>query len=173
MPKLVNISESITVNADLGIFAKALPTANAVGSIKNAFFELRYGVDDLVDDLHCTIVYAKSCKIGSRIPFIDKHTRISAYGYKLEFWEGHDFEGYIVLHLRSDDLTALNKKFVDGGFKPTFNEYKPHITLAHPVSKDALKKLTGIMDRLNTQLENDDLPIQMYYGGYVFVEPDS
>jgi hypothetical protein len=64
----------------------------------------------------------------------------NADAIKIDWWEGHDKQGYLVLQLESKGLSVEHKRFVEAGCTETFDEYKPHITLAHPYAIDTKEK---------------------------------
>lgn len=70
-------------------------------------------------------------------------------GNKLVYWTGHNGKTYLVLELESEDLQELHQKWVDLGFKHSFPEYRPHMTLMKnfdPEGKDDLiEKINGFL----------------------------
>ena len=73
-------------------------------------------------DLHCTVMYSKK-----RVPLscIDENKKmpdpkfIQSVGVKkIEFWEGHDGDGYLVMILNPDNIKHLHEKWKRCGAEP-------------------------------------------------------
>jgi hypothetical protein len=96
---------------------------------------------------------------------VDRDERYQATSHGLDWWEGHDKNGYLVLRLTSPSLNRLNKRFTDAGLVPTFPDYKAHMTLLTPCK---VKPITMAMDI--EQLQKDPLEIELYYGGYTIMD---
>lgn len=84
-------------------------------------------------DLHCTLMYSPDhsphtvdvCNVLNRPPF-----EYTAWSINLDFWEGHDNKGYLVLKLLCPDLVDRHGEYRAIGARPTFDDYTPHITIA-------------------------------------------
>lgn len=95
----------------------------------------------VASDTHITVVYSDKNPISfeKALELIGNDTE--GYPYEcilgeLEVVVGHDNASYLIMNVTSDQLVRLNKKWVDIGFTPkTFPEYKPHITIHHPLLK--------------------------------------
>lgn len=161
-----NLSEAV-VDCPNGIFVKVLPTYNAFNKISGNFWELEH-IQPLVEDMHCTVIYSKTAGKDIKLPAIDKHARFKALCKEVVFWPGHDDEGYVVCLLESEDLQALHKQFRDAGLEPTFPDYKPHVSMLHPV-KDG-EDLQRYMRYTNQMLKNRKPELTFYYGGYVIMD---
>lgn len=88
---------------------------------------------DQVEDLHSTIVYARGC-----FPK-DPTTSSSVFGAminQLQYWDGHDNEGYLVIILDSPQLVARNRYWAAQGLEHSFEDYTPHVTLATGIDKN-------------------------------------
>jgi hypothetical protein len=152
-----------------GIFVKVLPTIQSIVEIKRRFQQLE-SRQSMLDDLHATLMYSKTSINNIILPHVDKNARFNAEGTSLEFWPGHDNEGYVVMKLSSPDLVTLNSKFRDAGLVGTFPNYSPHVSLLHPVQNAEYYK--NIIEQLNAQLASNPINLQFYYGGYVLLEPE-
>jgi hypothetical protein len=163
------INEAVA-NLPAGLFAKVIPTAETTSMLVSRFQNLK-SIEEksFMDDLHCTVIYSKTAAKNINIPTVDRTDRFSGIGYQLEFFEGHDKLGYIVLKINSISLRKLNKRFVDAGLEATFKDYTPHVTLVHPVPNFDLYKER--VDQINKELETDPLLVlTFYYGGYVILD---
>ncbi len=152
-----------TVPLPAGIFVKVNPTTESILKLKERLAPL-----ELAEDLHCTLIYSKTVADSVDIPMVDKHDRFNATTSQLDFWDGHDKEGYIVLKLKSDDLQRLHKRFRKKGIEPTFDDYNPHITIVHPV--EDYSKYSGSVEILNSQLKKKPVSLEFYYGGYTIMD---
>lgn len=161
----LTITEAV-VDAPHGIFAKVLPTTETVKTLTEVFSML-----PIVDDLHATLMFSKTPARSVDLPDIDKHTRYMARALELLHWPGHDKEGYIVLALASDALQEAHKLFRNAGLEPTFPDYKPHVTMVHPVPNFESHKAS--FDHYNALLKEKPMNLEFYYGGYVLMEPES
>lgn len=151
------------VDCPQGIFAKVLLTTDSTNALTAFFANL-----PLVDDLHATLIYSKTPAKQADLPNIDKATRYKAKATELLHWPGHDNEGYIVLKLESEELHDAHQLFRNAGLTPTFPDYKPHITLVHPVPN--FQSHQASFDHYNMILRAKPLELDMYYGGYVIQE---
>lgn len=107
-------------------------------------------IPQIDDGSHCTITYSPNRFEGNidDLPHSDHSVLIPAEIHDLEFWEGHDNQGYLVCHLRSDHLHELNGAVVK--FAPsTYPEYKPHLTL---VKGEVARKAQKHLDKLRKKL---------------------
>lgn len=101
------------------------------------------GKDD-VEDLHSTIMYAKGA-FPESIP-LQKGKRFGAKIIGIEFWDGHDNDGYVVAILDSPDLVNRNKEWAATGLKHSFDDYSPHVTLFDKLSKtdELVQKINAV-----------------------------
>ncbi len=152
-----------------GIYIKVTPTTDSVIAIKRAFAKLENNGQTLLDDLHCTVMTARPSQpdVSVFVPSIDKDRRFYARVSHLEYWPGNSENGYIVCVLDSPDLDYLQQQFREGGLVPTFEDYKPHVSLMHPVNNP--DDMYPIIQEINDSLDNDNY-LEFYYGGYVLLD---
>lgn len=81
---------------------------------------------EIEQEPHCTAIYSRE-----PIPYTATNSIYHTEIVDVEWWDGHDNRGYVVATLKSDDITALNKKLVDLGGINSFPKYRPHLTLIH------------------------------------------
>jgi hypothetical protein len=165
------LSECVTINAPNGIFIKVTPTNNTIRKLCGYFYQFEE-IIPLLDDFHCTLLYSNTPAYNIDLPYISSDERFSAIGTGLSHWAGQEGKGYIVLNLVSPELAALNKKFSDAGFKGTFPDYHPHVSLIHPVPD--FEKIKPIFDSINEALQSKNPPLSLsfYYGGYTIADPE-
>jgi hypothetical protein len=161
LTKVFSLKEQVQVDCPGGFFVKALPTTESAVLLASYFRVL----DPLQIDLHATVLYTKQTAVDVILPKIDKHSRYSAIGKELLYWESND--GNIVLKLDSPDLVALHQQFKDAGLVPSFPEYIPHVTLIHPCEYNHYQHL---MNDLSSRLSSAPLSLEFYYGGYTIME---
>ena len=84
--------------------------------------------------LHCTIMYSQAAlrvspqrALATNLPMQKAFFEARVVG--IDWWEGHDKEGYLVAKLVSSQLQARHKVWQMLGAVPTFSPYSPHITL--------------------------------------------
>ena len=124
-----------------GTYVCALPDKDAVATLLRIGDYLGIKVDS--SELHCTLSYAKGCfPKGAKT---SKSRQFTAVVKGLEFWDGHDNDGYLVVLLESPSLTQRNQYWAAHGLKHSFDDYSPHVTL---VSKlDKTPELITLMDK--------------------------
>lgn len=98
------------------------------------------GVDKFDDGLHCTIMYSskRKCSPGLAdhvLPALVATAPIVA----LDYWDGHDDEGYIVAKLDSPLMNERNAFWTNKGLQHSFPDYTAHVTLLHGEPAKALK----------------------------------
>jgi len=105
-------------------------------AIDSFFVELNLTKKEILD-LHCTVMYSKE-DVGApeaieNIVYPNFRQKVAAVN--VDWWEGHDKEGYLVLQLDPTDLVSLHDKWKLLGAQPTFDEYKPHVTMRTGISE--------------------------------------
>lgn len=154
------IAKAAEVAAPHGVFVRAICTTGTVAMLTELFGT------DIQDDLHCTIIYSKeACTF--RPPEVPRSTRLRAEATGVAWWDGHDRDGYLVLELRSSDLTALHRELREQGVVPTFEEYHPHVTLRTPCPRESVD-----VDRLSALVAELAPELEFYYGEYVLLEAE-
>lgn len=94
-------------------------------------------IHGLDDDLHCTVMYCKENTPEREQAVQFSRETYTADAIKLDWWEGHDKQGYLVLQLKSPELSQEHERLVKLGCEATFDDYKPHITICHPFKIDS------------------------------------
>ena len=110
-----------------------------------------------ISEFHCTIMYSKKdaphsiriTKFLNSGPFTFK-----AWSDQVDYWEGHDKAGYLVLKLTSRDLDMRHEQYQDLGCKHSFPEYEAHITLADNVTSKPknLAKINQMLKSLKFEI---------------------
>jgi hypothetical protein len=83
-------------------------------------------------DMHCTVMFAPTSILTAeqQLAILQKAGSFKAVSKQLTCWHGGDGDSYIVLELDCPELQEfhgwLRSEF---GMEPTFDDYKPHITL--------------------------------------------
>lgn len=111
-----------------GIYCSVIPYKDTVEWLKT----LQPVENDC--NLHCTVMYSKDmvdnhATVFSRLGLGPEDVFV-AKPKAVEFWNGHDGRGVIVLTLDSRDLEEAHERVRQFGVKPTFDPYVPHVTLA-------------------------------------------
>jgi hypothetical protein len=118
-------------------------------------------IEDLDKNLHCTIMYSPdkviSIKEAATFPRLTYKARVSNFTW----WLGHDKEGYLVAELVCPALKHSHDVLIDVGAKSTFDEYKPHITVKHPLKFNADIFRKNTLDDLNDKLKKNPLVLQL------------
>jgi hypothetical protein len=115
-----------------GIYISVTPTAQSVAKIMAWAKALGLPLSaSEQEELHCTVIYSKT--VPSRLRPLDSEARYPAQVIGIEYWDGHDAAGYIVLKMNSPALQNLNKIWIDDGCTSAFNPYQPHVTIKKDV----------------------------------------
>lgn len=77
------------------------------------------------DEIHCTVVYSPDA-VPHSIPV---HPNMPIHATIIGFDLFGPEKDCLVALLDSPDLQDINKRFVENGAVPTYQEYRPHITL--------------------------------------------
>jgi 2'-5' RNA ligase len=111
------------------------------------------------DDLHCTLMYSreKAPEPAKANKLLLQSANYAALPYELEYWDGHDSAGYIVLKMKSDTLADRHEAWKSAGCEHSFPDYVPHITVAKDLQKES--NVTEAIAKINGLLANYDRPI--------------
>lgn len=123
----ISISTNTGYTGEHGLYSAVEPTPESVEAITK-LCKLA-GFEGLEDDLHCTLMYSPDATIPEDVALKYSQEDYIADVKGFNWWAGHDNDGYLVLELDSAELSAENNRFRAAGAKPTFEEYRPHITL--------------------------------------------
>ena len=145
-----------------GLYVSRVPDLLSVDKLVNLvhMFKLCTMEDKDINELHCTIMYSPNpVKTEAKEDMSPVLLPCSAWVLRLEFWPGHDDEGYLVACLESDVLQTLHRLWRLRGGVPTFPDYKPHVTLKTPFEE--YRGLTGRLKDVNRHLEQEPLLIRL------------
>lgn len=152
----------VLVEAPNGIFSRAIPVLDSTVRLADKFKD---APGEHVDDLHCTIMYSKT-NFNGYLPYsiFDKDKRYSAYPEHVTYWPGDKGDGYLVLEINSPDLLMAHTQWRIYGLEPSYEVYKAHVTLSHPVDEEQARRycLKANSDPLLFLYE-----LKFYNGGYV------
>ena len=109
------------------------------------------GVETDPGKLHCTVMYSEAAP--KRKPGCNPNRIRKATISQITHWDGHDDKGYLVALLDSPDLQEEHARLRTLGCKPTFDEYKPHITLFAGIKMTP--ELQATIDSLHGVLPDD------------------
>ena len=91
------------------------------------------GMTDIIDDMHITIIYDKSNPDLSPPPvkeeYLAKVSGVARMGDVGSEWEA------ITLHLHSPDMATLHERLIETGYKHSYNEFVPHLSIKYKPSK--------------------------------------
>lgn len=113
-----------------GAYVSVMPDAQGLQTLANIAVAL--GVVSDPDEMHCTLSYAKGCTTKA---VANPNLRFGAKIKGIEYWDGHDNDGYLVVMLYSSDLKNRNRYWTARGLKHSFQDYTPHTTLVSKIEK--------------------------------------
>lgn len=115
-----------------GAYVSVRPTAASATLLSRVATQL--GLTPSVSDVfkyHCTVMWSettpKVCEPNNCLKF-------SSVLKGIEYWLGHDSDGYIVVTLDSNDLIKRHDYWKSLGARHSFDEYVPHTTLVNKLS---------------------------------------
>lgn len=117
-------------------YACALPDRESWRAALEAVLATRPPFDpaELRDHAHVTLVYSRTAGADpARLRLPEQGMRIEAHVCGLEYWDGHNDTGYVVLKLESQGLQDLHERFKAAGAEHSFPDYSPHMTVAAKV----------------------------------------
>jgi len=144
-----------------GFYSCCKPTEESIQILQNLSKEL-----DLPDidgkDFHCTLMYSPS--VPKKVLRFNKPYH--AFLGNLELMVGHDDKEYLIANLDCELMRSHHQHYRNAGCKPTFEDYKPHVTLwkfreGKPTDKQK-SSITEINARINRLKESD--PIRLQFG---------
>lgn len=132
-----------------GTYVCVLPDARA--KLNLGYIAKALGVplhDDDFEELHSTVMYSKGH--FARDLSIKADQKFVAFVKGIEFWDGHDGDGYLVVTLDSPDLQALHTEWAARGLVHSFPDYSPHVTLKAKLSDSVSlqKKMTRVISKV-------------------------
>ncbi|PPD55550.1 MAG: hypothetical protein CTY12_00810 [Methylotenera sp.] len=117
--------------------------SSSVDKIKALCKEI--GVNGIISKLHITVIYDRSNpNISMKLDNTKKYKAtvdgVKCLGEPDSKWYA------IALELTSPEITAVHKKYIDAGFKHSYPNFIPHLSLKYQPSKEEIEL---IKDNLN------------------------
>ena len=114
--------------------------------------------DTLRDEAHVTLVYSRSAQVDVGVlntgMLAIQMPCVSARVVSVEYWEGHDKDGYAVLKLDSREAALLNRAFQSAGAKHSFDDYQAHMTICGKVGPQTAE-VSEWLRRINKYLDGN------------------
>lgn len=100
----------------------------------------------LPDEYHLTVMWSKVCPAD---PGLSPGKVYLATLDRLDYWVGHDNDGYLGAVLKSPAIQSLHQSWTDRGAEHSFPDLKIHVTLADKFRPTAelLRKIKGLSKR--------------------------
>ena len=118
--------------------------------------------DTLRKEAHVTIVYSRKAQVDTAALNAGilgvKFPCVSGYVTSVEYWEGHDKDGYAVLKLDCKGAAELNKAFQAAGAKHSFDDYQAHMTICGKVGPQTAE-VSEWLQRINRYLDGNRFEI--------------
>jgi hypothetical protein len=149
IPRASSISRTFRpYTGEVGCFVSVEPDVDTRMKLNDWANRLGFDLDPLEDArLHCTVMHSKE---GAPLSYsVDPSVRYTARLKGFEFWEGHDYAGYLVATLQSTDLIQRHHYWVAAGADHRFGAYQPHVTLKRFIrATDAMyQRMRKLADR--------------------------
>lgn len=118
-----------------GIYVSVIPDNTSKTHIGEYVKSLSppFPLDIFDDEAHMTVMYSRTAGIDVNKLEIPKD--IVALPLKFEYWDGHDGDGYLVLSMISKPASELHDHILSLGAEHSFEDYSPHMTIIHGISK--------------------------------------
>lgn len=112
--------------------------------IKKVLKEL--GINDIIDDLHITVIYDVS---NPNIDLdIDESEEYEASISDIKMLGEPGTKWYaIALTLESPDIVNVHKKYIDAGFKHSYPNFIPHLSLKYKPSEENIETIKDNFDK--------------------------
>jgi hypothetical protein len=90
----------------------------------------------LRDEAHVTLIYSRKAGLDpSKVrPVLGPH--IVAWITGVEYWEGHDKDGYAVFKLESPEADAANRMLAAAGAQHSFDKFQAHLSICSKVGPE-------------------------------------
>lgn len=149
---------------DNGIYVSRIPEPLSVQRLVDFVHEhaLCRMSDKDIDELHCTIMFSPAGIVNEESKDNDLNAvpfTVAARVVRFEFWPGRDEDGYLVALLQSPALESIHKLWRLRGCIPTFEEFKPHITIQTPF--DEYRELGWRLKSANNELVYNPMLIRL------------
>jgi hypothetical protein len=99
-------------------------------NLKN-FFRNEIGINDIIEDLHVTVMYSPETLFYEEVDLGIKGELITFDNWSYELF-GKE-KDVLVIHFESELLSKTHEFLKGMGMRSTFPEYKPHMTIAEDV----------------------------------------
>ena len=115
---------------------------------------------DLPESAHCTVMYSREKTLPKRRVFDRNLGReFKAKATRVNWWEGHDKAGYLVLECDSPDLQEEHQNLLAGGCEHSFPDYLPHVTLCSPFKFNSEEHQKSVLRLANLSLRRNPLSL--------------
>ena len=118
--------------------------------------------DTLRNEAHVTLVYSRKAGVDRSALDLNgmavRHPRPSARVVSVEYWEGHDKDGYAVLKLDSPEAAALNREIQAAGAKHSFDDFQAHMTICGKVGPQTAE-VSAWLQRINRFLDSQTVTL--------------
>lgn len=115
-----------------GAYVSVRPTAASTTLLSRIATQL--GLTPSVSDVfkyHCTVMWSETTP---KVCAPNNCLKFSAKLKGIEYWLGHDSDGYVVVTLDSEDLDRRHAYWRSLGATHSFEDYSPHSTVASKLS---------------------------------------
>jgi len=154
------------VNSDVvdNVYAAIYPAPNQLGKILKplALSKPPFDCEEILSKAHVTVIYSKEAGVNTDLLVRESIIQQETYRARVDgvqYWEGHDKVGYVVLKLHSDDANALNKALIDCGAKHSFDEYAAHMTVCNKAGAKTAE-LESWLEAFNEYLSENTIVIE-------------
>lgn len=151
-------------SARAGMYSKLIPMKgkekNAITDLITKTLRVPFKINEYHSDPHLTVIWSRlSLDKGTILAMCDFICRrYLAAATSVQYWEGHNKVGYVVLNVKSDAINELHELLIKLGAIHSFNTYEPHITLASGVGS-INSEIRNWMEVINERLRRKQMPL--------------
>lgn len=162
----LNEATFFNVNSDVedNVYAAIYPAPNQIGKLLRPLKLSKppFDYDEILNRAHVTVVYSKEKGVNTDLLMHEPIIQQATYRARVDgvqYWEGHDKVGYVVLKLDSADANALNRALIDCGAKHSFDEYAAHMTVCNKAGQ-MTEALQAWMDKFGEYIAQNTIVIE-------------
>ena len=165
MEAVATLTESMTIDASKlsgngSTYACLVPASGETRRVLDVVVKTMppFDPETLRDEAHVTLVYSREQQVDMTAlnagMLAIEYGCATARAVGVEYWEGHDKDGYAVLKLESSDAAALNKAFIAAGCKHSFDDFQAHMSICSKVGPET-QAVREWLQRINKFLDGN------------------
>lgn len=128
----------------IGTYISVEPTRESISRL--CLIARLLGIETDEDELHCTLMYAPGSLLPNGQAVADYNRMFYGTIDDITVW-GSDTK-YLVVIMKSPQLLARHKEWLNKGLVHTFHDYTPHVTLAKNPTQDLVFSIAEVLPNI-------------------------